>query len=283
MTDAPIQYATDGPLQTGGFFSGRRPGKILQGVAKLWFVIALIGQWIFVYYVASYFGGILLEKGILGMKDTHLPHGYVEGDLFGNFVISAHVMLAIIIIGFGPLQLIPQVRTKFPRFHRVNGRVYLMTAYMTSMAGLYMVWTRGVLGGFWGHIAINLDAVLIIVFATIALRYAIARKIALHRQWALRLFMVVSAVWFFRVGLMGWYALTGGAGIDNETFTGPFITFIYFGQMFVPLAFLELYFRAQNSKSGGVKIAMAAGLVVATLYMSLGIFAATKGMWLPRL
>jgi len=255
--------------------------KLLQGTAILWFSIALIGQWIFVYYVATYFGGLLIEKGILGMKDTHLPHGYVEGDIFGNFAIATHVLLAVILMGFGPLQLIPQVRKHFPKFHRVNGRVYLFTAYLTSFIGLYMVLTRGVIGGIWGHIAISLDAVLIIIFATVALRYALARKIVQHRRWALRLFMVVSAVWFFRVGLMGWFALTGGVGIDQETFTGPFITFIYFGQMFVPLALLELYFRAQSSKSNRVKIATAMVIFGATLYMCVGIFVATVGMWLP--
>ena len=177
--------------------------KLLDRTAQLWFIIALLGQWIFVYYVAVYFGGILFENGIAGMKETHLPHGYVEGDWFGNTAIAAHVMLAIIIIGLGPLQLIPSVRKRMPLFHRINGRLYMLTAYMTSLAGLYMVWTRGVLGGMAGHIAISLDAVLIILFATISLRYAITRRIAQHRRWALRLFMVVSAVWFFRVGLMG--------------------------------------------------------------------------------
>ncbi|MCF6318250.1 MAG: DUF2306 domain-containing protein [Proteobacteria bacterium] len=200
--------------------------KLLQGTATLWFIIALIGQWIFVYYVATYFGGLLIDKGVLGMKGTHLPHGYVEGDMFGNVAIAMHVLLTIIIMGFGPLQLIPWIRKNFPQFHRVNGRVYLLPAYLTSFIGLYMVLTRGVIGGIWGHIAISLDGILIIIFATVTLRYALARKIVQHRRWALRLFMVVSAVWFFRVGLMGWFVLTGGVGIDKETFTGPFITFI---------------------------------------------------------
>ena len=36
-----------------------------------------------------------------------------------------------------------------------------------------------------------------------------SRRITEHRRWALRLFMAASAVWFFRVGLMGWTMLTG--------------------------------------------------------------------------
>ena len=133
------------------------------------------------------------------------------------------------------------------------------------------------------HIAISLDGVLIIVFAAIALRYAIARNIKIHRRWALRLFMVASAVGFYRVGLMGWVVVTGGAGIDFETFTGPFISFWGFAQYLLPLAVLELYFRAQDSTAASGRIAMAASLVVLTVAMGVGIFAATAGMWLPRL
>jgi hypothetical protein len=283
MTTTPNELSTGKAPQSGDPKGLARASKWLDYSARLWFVIMLIGQWIFVFYVAKYFGGILLENGINGMKETHLPHGYVEGDMLGNTAIAAHVMLAVIIIGLGPLQLIPQLRARFPLVHRYSGRLYMMTAYITSVAGLYMVWTRGVVGGSLAPIAISLDGVLIIVFATIALRYAIARKIPAHRRWALRLFMVVSAVWFFRVGLMGWYMLTGGIGIDNETFTGPTITFIYFAQMFIPLALLELYFKAKASKSTRVKKAMACLLVAATGYMAVGIFAATMGMWLPRL
>ncbi len=37
-----------------------------------------------------------------------------------------------------------------------------------------------------------------------ALRYALARNIDAHKRWAVRTFIVVSGVWFFRVGLMLW-------------------------------------------------------------------------------
>ena len=99
----------------------------------------------------------------------------------------------------------------------------------------------------------------------------------------MRLFMVVSAVWFFRIGMMFWFMTTGGIGIDVETFTGPFITFIYFGQMFVPLLFLEIYFRAQDSQSAVQKIASTLLVLFATGVTAIGSFAATMGMWLPRL
>lgn len=257
--------------------------RFLALSAQIWFAIAFVGQWVFVYYVFAFYIPILRHKGFAGLADTHLPHGYVSGDLVGNLAISSHLVLAIIVIGGGTLQLIPWIRKNYPEFHRYLGRTYVALAMTMSLAGLYIVWTRGVVGGMAGHLAISLDAILIIVFGIIAVRYAMLKKFHLHRRWALRLFMMVSAVWFFRIGLMAWFGLTGGIGIDRETFTGPFITFIYFGQMFVPLLFLELYLRAGDSASVKFKYTVGIVIILAAGLTAYGVVVATMGMWLPRL
>lgn len=257
--------------------------KALMFSGGAWFLAAAIGQWIFVYYVAAYFIPILANHGLPGLGDTHLPNGHVPGDLAGNLAIAAHVLIAIIIIGGGPLQLIPAIRNRFPWFHRYVGRTYMLFAVLTSCAGLYLVWTRGVPGGLLAPYAISLDAILIIVFAVIAVRFAILRQIDKHRRWAMRLYMVVSAVWFFRIGLMFWFMTTGGVGIDTATFTGPALTAIYFGQMFIPLAILQLYFTAQDSSRSWTKLVATLTVLISAAVTAIGTFAATMGMWLPKL
>lgn len=272
---------------SAGQFSGPRaskwPDRILGSAGVLWFLAAAAGQWMFVYYVAAHYIPMLSTKGLPGMAETSMPGGYIAGDMIGNLAIAFHVLIAIIIIGGGPLQLIPQIRNRFPAFHRYVGRVYMTTAVLTSFAGLYLVWTRGTVGGMAGHIAISLDAVLIMAFAAIAIRFAMLRQIDRHRRWAMRLFMVASAVWFFRIGLMFWFMTTGGIGIDPETFEGPFLTFMFFGQMAIPLAVLQLYFWAQDHDRAGPKFAAALVVLLATGVTAAGTFAATMGMWLPRL
>ncbi len=257
--------------------------RLLHWSGVSWFLVAAAGQWIFVYYIAAHYIPLLLNKGLPGLEETQLPDGYVPGDHVGNFAIVLHVLIAIIIIGAGPLQLIPQIRNRFRAFHRYVGRTYMTTAVLTSIAGLYLVWTRGVLGDNAALYGITLDGALIILFAGIALWFAVRREIDRHRRWAMRLFMVVSAVWFFRIGLMGWFLTTGGAGINTETFTGPFITFWFYGQMFVPLAILELYFRAQDNDASALKFGAAAVVIGAAIATAIGVFAATMGMWLPRI
>ena len=114
-----------------------------------------------------------------------------------------------------------------------------------------------------------------------ALRYALARDFKTHRRWALRLFLVVSAVWFFRVMLMFWIAINGGpVGFDPKTFIGPAIDIVSFAQYLLPLAVLEIYLRVQRGAGTAAQLATAGGLVLLTLAMGFGMFVAFKAFWL---
>jgi hypothetical protein len=192
-------------------------------------------------------------------------------------------LFAVIIMGGGPLQLVPQIRARFPTFHHLLGRTYLLTAVVSASIGLYLIWTRPRFGSLVNSIGTSLDGVLIIVFAAVALRYAIARDIRTHRRWALRLFMVVSSVWFIRIGFRVWDFLTGGIGIDAKTFSGPFVGIWHFGQYLLPLAVLELYFLTRDTANTRGRYAMAIGLFALTILMGIGIYLVTMSSWLPRL
>ncbi len=257
--------------------------KTLKFATRFWFLIAVAGQWMFAYYVAAFYGGSAV-RGDLQAWNKVMPHGHVPGDTMGNLAIAMHLFLAVIIIVGGPLQLIPQIRSHAPAFHRWNGRIYMPAVFLTSIAGLYMVWSRGTVGDVVQHMGITLDAILIMVFAVLALRYAMAREITTHRRWALRLFMVVNGVWFFRVGLMFWIVVNQGpVGFDPKTFTGPFLSFWAFADYLLPLAILELYLRTKERAGATGRFSMAIALFVLTVAMGTGIVVATMGMWLPRI
>lgn len=264
-----------------------RPSSIseaaLNAAGRLWFVTAVIGQWIFAGYVVAFYGGAA-ARGDLAAWNQVLAYGYIPGDTMGNTALAIHLLFAVIIIVGGPLQLVPQIRARAPAFHRWNGRTYMATVFVASIAGLYMLWFRGAVGDLVQHIGMSLDAALIMVFAVVALRYALAREIRTHRRWALRLFMVVNGVWFFRVGLMLWLMVNQGpAGFDPETFTGPTLSVLAFAEYLLPLAILELYLRAKDARWPAGRLIAAAGVFVATIAMGGGIFAATVGLWLPHI
>lgn len=287
VSSRPASYAAHATSLTTPHYrapAGGRGQRVLSAAARLWFTVAVAGQAIFACYILLFYGGAAAQ-GNLSAWNNVMPRGHVPGDVVGNAVLAAHLLLAFIIIVGGAVQLVPVIRRRAPVVHRWNGRLYVTTAFAISLGGLYLVWVRGgAVGSVIQHVAISINAFLIMVCAAVAMRHARARRVAVHQRWALRLFLVVSGVWFFRVGLMLWLMVhQSPVGFDPKTFEGPFLTFLGFAQYLVPLAVLELYLRVRDSGAPAARIAMAATLVVLTVATAAGIAGATMGMWLPRL
>lgn len=275
MNTATVGHA--GAANAPPHFSSRA----LNAAAKSWFVVAVSGQMIFLSYIIAYYLRSAVQ-GDFGAWNKLLVSGHIAGDAANNAAIISHIFIAAFVTLAGPLQLIPAIRARFPTFHRWTGRLYLVTAVVASIAGLFLVWARQPSGSFLQHVAISVNALLIIGAAWFVVRHAMARQLATHRRWALRLFLLVSGSWFFRVGLMFWIAINGGpVGFDPKTFLGPALEVISFLQFLLPLAVLELYFRAKASPSPAFRMSTAGTLFLMTAAMGLGILVASKGMWLP--
>jgi hypothetical protein len=252
----------------------------LKVAVRFWFGVTLIGQLVFAFAIASFYTLTAVRGDYSGWRFTH---GYIPGVTKGNFAVIAHLISASLIMFAGAVQLIPQVRNRFPAFHRWNGRIYMLAAVVVSGAGVYMHWIRGSVGDVSQHIGSTGNALLMWLCAGMALRYALARDFKSHRRWALRLFIVVSASWFIRIMFFLWFMIfRGPVGIDTTTFTGPLPTALSFAQYLIPLAVLEIYLRAQDHPGALRRIATAAMLFVLTLAMAAGLFALTLGAWVPQ-
>jgi hypothetical protein len=254
-----------------------------KAATRFWFAVMVVGQSIFAFTVAAFYGLAALRGNSARAWSKSITHGYVAGDTLGNLAVATHLFSAAVIIVAGGLQLIPQIRNRFPVFHRWNGRVYVLTAFAISIAGLYMTWIRGSVGDFTQHVGNSMLALLIMVCAGMALRYALARNFKTHRVWALRLYLVVSASLFIRAGLFLSLVLNHGPfGFDPATFSGPFLTFIVFAQYLVPLAVLEFYLRAKERGGAIARMTMAGVLFVLTLGMGAGISVVVMADWAPK-
>ncbi|QUD88095.1 DUF2306 domain-containing protein [Phenylobacterium montanum] len=259
-------------------------GGALKMAAGLWLLTTLAGQWVFLYYIAAFYGGSTLSGNFQAWsRNDALFKGYVAGDAAGNLFFAAHVLLAAAVAFGGTLQMVPQIRKRALWFHRWNGRVFLATAGAAALAGLYMVWVRGASANLLGALAISLDAVLILGFATLAWRSALGRQIADHRRWAMRAFLAANGVWFYRVGFMAWIAINHGPVGSTRHLDGPFDIFWEFGCYLLPLAMLELHLRAERSGGGAARLAMAGGLAVSSVVIAIGVAAAYAIMWRPLL
>ncbi len=255
----------------------------LKWAGRTWFVVMALGQFAFLAYLLAVYGGAAWLGDWPRWNQT-MPHAYVAGDAAGNGVAVIHILFAAFITLAGIVQLVPQIRARFPVFHRWTGRTYLVAVVLASAGGLYLLWGRGTVGGVSTQIGMSVNALLIWLCAFMALQHARARDFTQHRRWALRLFLCANAVWFFRVILMFWIMVNRGpVGFDPHTLEGPFITFLAFAQYLLPLALLEVYLRAQDVRGVARKLAAAGTVFVGTLAMGVGVFAAAAFMWWPRM
>ena len=257
----------------------------LSASAALWLSVTLAGQAVFAAYVAMFYGGATLA-GQFERWNKVLPRGYSADDAFGSAILALHLSLAFVWVLSGVIQLFPAIRRHAPALHRWNGRLYLGCSSALALGGLWLVWVRGgVVGDVGQHLAISINAFLILGCGAKAWQAARTRRHADHRRWALRLFVAASGVWFFRVGLMAWLVLhRGPVGFDASTFQGPFLTLLAFGSyVFLPLASLQMYFHAKDRGGAGIQYGAAALIGGMTLILCVGAIAATMGMWWPRM
>jgi hypothetical protein len=256
--------------------------KSLRAAARFWFVVALVGQFAFAFSTAAFYGLTAL-RGNFQAWNKILANGYEAGATMGNAALAGHILFATVISIAGALQLIPGIRNRFPAFHRWNGRLFVLAAFTQAISGIYLTLSgRRLVGDVTQHVVSIFGAVLIMFCAGMALRYAMARDFTTHRRWALRLFLVASGSWFFRLGFFLTLALFGPIGFDQTTFSGPLLTFWTFAQYLLPLGVLELYLFAQEQPGALRRMATAGVLFVLTLAMGAGIALVTVASWVPN-
>jgi hypothetical protein len=256
------------------------PHRWLRMSGQAWFCVAAGSQLLFgLYIVALYAGSALL--GQLAERTSFMPVGFVPGDGAGNAQLGVHLAAAAFLSLAGAWQLVPQVRQRWPRLHRLTGRLYLPMAIVAGLGGAALIWLRESPASFWADVSITLNGLVIVVCAVLAWRAAVTRRFADHQAWATRLFLAVSGVWFLRVGLMAWVAIHLGKPVGIGNLDGWFYVSWNFGSWIVPLLVYEAWRRARRAPAR-LQLAMAGGMGIATALTLVGSVLAALGMWLPR-
>lgn len=253
----------------------RRRQDWLKRGAVFCYASVAAGQLLFLHFILTFYFTRTLAGDFAAWNDKPLLKGFVAGDMAGNLVFAAHVLFAGVITLGGLLQLVPLIRQRWPAVHRWTGRLFLLSALTLALGGLWLVWIRGTWIGIPSALGVSLDALLILVFAILALRAAMGRRLADHRRWAIRLFAVAGAVWFMRVGYAAWEMATGGLGVGKRL-DGPFDIFLAFSASLLPLAIAEIYLRADRYGTSAARNAAAALLFISGAI----VLAGSTGAWI---
>lgn len=255
----------------------------LRYTSWFWFIVALAGQWLFVTYILIAYAVPLIDQDYAQINELGVITGYIAGDTFNNASLFAHVLLATVVSTFGLLQLVPMIRRHWPVFHRWNGRMFILVGMVGALTGLYLTWGRGSRLSDSGAMSVTLNGILILMAGTIAWYHAKQHQFVEHSRWAIRTLILVNGVWFFRLGLSSWFLINQGPLGNNSTLNGPMDLVIGFGSYLIPLAIAEVYFLSQRRTDAISQWVAAITLVLTTLWIGFGVFAAYMIMWQPHM
>lgn len=121
-----------------------------------------------------------------------------------------HALFGAIVLLFAPLQFSDRLRKRFTKAHRVMGRLYVVGVFVLAPLGAYIQYYQertGMPRSF--TILAIVDAAMLMGATALAFLFAFKRKIALHRQWAVRSYAIalVFIAGRFVLGITGWEAL----------------------------------------------------------------------------
>ena len=123
----------------------------LKHAARFWFVVAVLGQWMFVSYVAD----LLWRRGVAGdlrPGTKSCPMGTFPATPWATSPSPRICCWRSSSSSADRFSSFRRYDSHAPAFHRWNGRIYIPAVFLTSIAGLYMVWGRGTVGDVVQHL-----------------------------------------------------------------------------------------------------------------------------------
>jgi hypothetical protein len=268
--------------------------KTLTLSTQFWLISLIAAQIVFVLYLILGYGLSTVENQLEAWNKFN-DTAFKDGDTLGNLAYGMHVLLAIVMIVGGTLQLLPQIRQRFIVFHKFNGRVFVVLACTISLAGMYLITSRGTVGDLFMHSMTFFSGLVVLLASFLAVKAARSRNIKLHSEWAIRLFLAANGVLFFRLIIFAWFMVFGALGVNTDDFTGPTVYAVSVSAYLLPLVIFEWYRRLHRQLSDASKLtsvqsnimlktyAISICLILIGMIFLIGLFGITLGSWYPSL
>ncbi len=237
-------------------------------VAMVWISSAIFGT-----YIIAYYGGAI-PANTLEDWNAQLPRLFEAETPMASAGIGAHFFAGAVLLLLGPVQLIGQVRAKRLAVHRWIGRIYAFAAFAAGVGGLTFIATKGTVGGWPMTIGFSLYGAGMIIASLETVRHAMARRIDVHRGWAIRLFALAIGSWLYRM-CYGFFYLIAGPENPGHTqeFSGWFDHVMDFAFFIPPLIVAEMFVRARSSRATAAgRMATSTALTLGAVFVGLATF-----------
>lgn len=149
--------------------------QILQSF--LWAILAFLSLYLGIITFAYF--SLRTDIGFLLAKQSFIT------DRAWMAAFYIHISSSILVVLIGPFQFVRKLRTRYPKWHRAMGKIYVgAILFLAAPSGLYMALYAN--GGIWAQVGFTLLSLL--WFSTTFLAYKRVRelKISQHQKWMLR-------------------------------------------------------------------------------------------------
>ena len=143
-------------------------------------------------------------------------------DLFAHYPILTlvHIVPGLLFMLLGPLQFSSIIRARHLRWHRINGRIFVICGAVIGISALVMSLGMPAIGGLNQAAATTLFATFFLFALCKAFWYIRRREVALHRVWMIRAFSVGLAVATIRPIIGIFFATSRFSGLTPHEFFG---------------------------------------------------------------
>ena len=183
--------------------------------------------WTVVIFLAFIGLGVATRRTIVLIKPGALSSPKnPAADLDAHFasertLVLTHILPAMLFMVLGPLQFVRSLRSRYPQVHRWSGRIFLAASAVVGISGLRLAYGKTI-GGLDEKAAIGVFGTFFLISLGKALRHALRREFAQHREWMIRGYAIGLAVATIRpiMGMFFATALIRGHSPDPKEFFG---------------------------------------------------------------
>ena len=131
-----------------------------------------------------------------------------------------HIVPGLLFTLLGPFQFNRAIRSKYPKWHRINGRIFVACAYVVGISALLMSVAMPAIGGVNQAVATTLFGILFLIALTTAFRHILRGEIWQHREWMIRAYAIGLAVATIRPIIGFFFATSPLTGLTPHEFFG---------------------------------------------------------------
>jgi uncharacterized membrane protein len=141
----------------------------------------------------------LYAVSYLILREKAFPPNLVDSFRARPWGIYPHALFGGIALALGSVQFWRNLPFSHPSLHRTLGKVYVVAAIITGLAGFYMSFFA--YGGAVTRLGFGFLAISLLTATSIAYQTIRQRNVAAHRRWMLRSFALIFAAVMLRIEL----------------------------------------------------------------------------------